>query len=82
MSTPFATLALAVDIVRTDEDRMEARHRATGKILGTAVRTGLGWLIQCGHYYREIVISPDVAATVLRYLASRLAEATDRPVTP
>ena len=83
-ATQMATALALVDVVRIG-DLMEARHRETGQLLGTAVRSShpqsdwIGWLIQCGSYRHEILISPAVGSahrTVLADLVHELVRRT------
>lgn len=68
-----------VDVARVDPTRMEARHRITGALLGTARHSShpqcewIGWLIEVDHYAPEVIRSTGAAEIVLLWLAGCFA---------
>lgn len=65
-----------VDVVNVGADRMEAVHRQTRQLLGTAICSRhpqsdwLGWLVEVRPYYHEVIIATGVAELVLLCLAA------------
>lgn len=79
MSTPFSTLRAAVDVAQTGPNRLEARNRATGEVLGTALRSRgqdcewIGWLVDAGGR-RQVVATITTARYVLADFAASILD--------
>lgn len=77
MTTAFMTPAARVEIVQR-KHRLEARHPASGRLLGTAVRSTrnddewIGWLVRCGEH-----MSVQDTVTAARELLETLAGAVE-----
>lgn len=86
MTVAFSTPHQAVDIVRRGKYRLEARHPATGRLLGAAVCSRgdkdserydwIGWYVRCGAH-RSVVDTVTAARELLADLASASTDSTD-----
>lgn len=76
MTTAFMTPIQRVDIVSKGKDKLEARHPASGRVLGTAERRygrreddWIGWLVAVGEC-RQVVDTVAAARELLEVWAA------------
>jgi len=78
VSTPFVTPMRRVEVVQTGRDRLEARHPATGQLLGTACRSRgsdcewIGWLVEAGRHRQVAATIASASALLSEFAASTL----------
>lgn len=79
MSTPFVTLCPAVDVAAAGPDRLEARARIGGQLLGSATHARdengdwFAWLVVVGAH-RQVVATVTTAGVVLSQLAASILD--------